>query len=185
MFAGARRTRYDTTPAGRNISRGHQRGLSADTGWVPRSGRACRSLKVIRRRDVFAVRPLRGVVAAAGIRPSLLSAEPLRRLVEANMAISASSKLGLLLLIDPTRWSLWSMSRTCGHWRCEAGRWINSPLGVDAEVRDQRRAPARGRPGCCLRPNTPTKVAPPRLLDMRARDLKMYGWRDVVDILQP
>ena len=39
----------------------------------------------LRRRDVFALRPLRGVLAAAGVRPSLFTAEPLRRLVRANL----------------------------------------------------------------------------------------------------
>ena len=39
----------------------------------------------LRRQDVFALRPLRGVLAAAGIRPSLFTAEPLRRLVESNL----------------------------------------------------------------------------------------------------
>ncbi|HEY8621203.1 MAG TPA: patatin-like phospholipase family protein [Dermatophilaceae bacterium] len=39
----------------------------------------------LRRRDVFALRPLHGVLAAAGVRPSLFTAEPLRRLVRANL----------------------------------------------------------------------------------------------------
>jgi NTE family protein len=39
----------------------------------------------MRRRDVFALQPLRGVLAAAGVRPSLFTAEPLRRLVRANL----------------------------------------------------------------------------------------------------
>jgi NTE family protein len=39
----------------------------------------------LRRRDVFTLRPLQGVLATAGIRPSLFSAEPLRRLVAANL----------------------------------------------------------------------------------------------------
>jgi NTE family protein len=39
----------------------------------------------LRRRDIFALRPLRGLLAVAGLRPSLFSAEPLRRLVEANL----------------------------------------------------------------------------------------------------
>jgi NTE family protein len=39
----------------------------------------------LRRRDIFAARPLRGLLAMAGMRPSLFSAEPLRRLVEANL----------------------------------------------------------------------------------------------------
>ena len=39
----------------------------------------------LRRRDLFALRPLHGVLAVAGMRPSLFSAEPLRRLVEANL----------------------------------------------------------------------------------------------------
>ena len=39
----------------------------------------------LRRRDVFALRPLHGVLAVAGVRPSLFSAEPLRRLVGANL----------------------------------------------------------------------------------------------------
>jgi NTE family protein len=39
----------------------------------------------LRRRDVFALRPLQGALAAAGLRPALFSAEPLRRLVAANL----------------------------------------------------------------------------------------------------
>ena len=39
----------------------------------------------MRRRDIFAVRPLRGLLAVAGLRPSLFTAEPLQRLVEANL----------------------------------------------------------------------------------------------------
>jgi len=39
----------------------------------------------LRRRDVFALRPVRGLLAAVGIRPSLFTAEPLRRLVESNL----------------------------------------------------------------------------------------------------
>ena len=39
----------------------------------------------LRRRDVFTLRPLRGLLAVAGMRPSLFSAEPLRCLVEANL----------------------------------------------------------------------------------------------------
>jgi NTE family protein len=33
----------------------------------------------LRRRDIFALRPLHGVLALAGVRPSLFTAEPLRR----------------------------------------------------------------------------------------------------------
>ena len=39
----------------------------------------------LRRRNLFALRPVHGVLAVAGVRPSLFSAEPLRRLVEANL----------------------------------------------------------------------------------------------------
>jgi NTE family protein len=39
----------------------------------------------LRRRDIFTLRPLHGVLAVAGARSSLFSAEPLRRLVEANL----------------------------------------------------------------------------------------------------
>jgi len=39
----------------------------------------------LRRREIFALRPLRGLLAAVGVRPSLFSAEPLRRLVEVNL----------------------------------------------------------------------------------------------------
>lgn len=39
----------------------------------------------LRRRDLFTLRPLHGVLAVAGVRPSLFSAEPLRRLIEANL----------------------------------------------------------------------------------------------------
>ncbi len=39
----------------------------------------------LRRRDVFLMRPVQGVLALAGRRTSLFSSEPLRRLVEANL----------------------------------------------------------------------------------------------------
>ena len=39
----------------------------------------------LRRRDIFAVRPLRGLLAVAGVRPSLFTADALRRLVETNL----------------------------------------------------------------------------------------------------
>jgi NTE family protein len=39
----------------------------------------------LRRRDLFALRPLHALLAVAGLRSSLLSAEPLRRLVQANL----------------------------------------------------------------------------------------------------
>ena len=39
----------------------------------------------LRRRDVFLLRPVQGVLALAGRRTSLFSADPLRRLVEANL----------------------------------------------------------------------------------------------------
>ena len=39
----------------------------------------------LRRRDVFAITPLWGLLALARVRPSLFTAEPLRRLVEANL----------------------------------------------------------------------------------------------------
>jgi len=39
----------------------------------------------MRRRDLLALRPLHGVLAAAGVRSSLFSAEPLRRLIQANL----------------------------------------------------------------------------------------------------
>src|SRR4029079_13861183 len=41
--------------------------------------------RTLRRRDVFALRPARGVLALAGRRPSLLSPDTLRRLVETNL----------------------------------------------------------------------------------------------------
>ena len=54
----------------------------------------------LRRRDLFALRPLHGVLAVAGVRPSLFSAEPLRRLVEANLGygdlLDASIELHLV-----------------------------------------------------------------------------------------
>ena len=54
----------------------------------------------LRRRDLFALRPLHGVLAVAGMRPSLFSAEPLRRLVEANLGyrdlLDASIELHLV-----------------------------------------------------------------------------------------
>ena len=40
----------------------------------------------LRRRTLFALRPVHGVLGVAGVRPSLFSAEPLRRLVEVNLA---------------------------------------------------------------------------------------------------
>ena len=39
----------------------------------------------LRRRNLFALRPLHALLAVAGLRSSLLSAEPLRRLVQANL----------------------------------------------------------------------------------------------------
>ena len=39
----------------------------------------------LRRRDIFALRPLHGVLALAGARASLFTAEPLRRLVQVNL----------------------------------------------------------------------------------------------------
>ena len=39
----------------------------------------------LRRRDIFAARPLRGLLAMAGVQPSLFSAEPLRRLVRPRL----------------------------------------------------------------------------------------------------
>jgi NTE family protein len=39
----------------------------------------------LHRRDIFALRPLRGLLAVAGLRPSLFSADGLQRLVEANL----------------------------------------------------------------------------------------------------
>ena len=54
----------------------------------------------LRRRDLFALRPLHGVLAVAGVSPSLFSAEPLRRLVEANLGygdlLDASIELHLV-----------------------------------------------------------------------------------------
>jgi NTE family protein len=41
--------------------------------------------RCLRRRDLFALRPVHGVLAVAGVRASLFSAEPLRRLVQANL----------------------------------------------------------------------------------------------------
>jgi NTE family protein len=39
----------------------------------------------LRRRDIFALRPLQGVLALAGVRASFFTSEPLRRLVQVNL----------------------------------------------------------------------------------------------------
>src|SRR6186997_1907297 len=41
--------------------------------------------KSLSRRDIFSIRPLRGLLAVAGLRPSLFAAERLHHLVEANL----------------------------------------------------------------------------------------------------
>ncbi len=54
----------------------------------------------LRRRDVFALRPVRGVLALAGRRTSLFSSDPLRRLVEANLGYDdlLDARIGLHLV---------------------------------------------------------------------------------------
>ena len=54
----------------------------------------------LRRRDVFALRPVQGVLALAGRRTSLFSPEPLRRLVEANLGYDdlLEARIGLILI---------------------------------------------------------------------------------------
>ena len=97
----------------------------------------------LRRRNLFALRPLHGVLAVAGVRPSLFSAEPLRRLVEAN--------LGYRDLLD-ARIELHLVSTD--H-RCRGG-----PAGADAV--DPATAHRRGRAICRTRQaQGPTAAMPP------------------------